>query len=520
MSPTGVAVLGDMAVSGVVSQGLGQYAPPTMNDAKATPEGAPTPSGGTHRPPGDGPGEAAELGLWAEIRGGIAGKRRNYTQGSISRAVIVLAVPMMLEMSMQSVFAVVDIFFVGKLGPDAVAAVGITESVLTLIFAIAMGLSMGTTAMVARRIGEGEDDRAAVATVQSLVLGSAIAIGLGFVGWILAPRLMALMGASGEMIEVGTGYARIIFATNITVVLLFLINAAFRGAGDAALAMRSLWLANIANIVLDPMLIFGLGPIPALGLEGAAIATATGRALGVAYQLRYLLRGTGRLALTRRHLRFESDMAWRLLRVSANGMVQFLVGTASWLGIFRILAGFGSAALAGYTIAVRIVIFAILPSWGVGNAAASLVGQNLGAGQPDRAERSVYTAAAGNMVFMVLVALVFQFFSRPIVGWFSDQPEVIDIAVECLQIVTLAYVFMGFGMVCVQAFNGAGNTSTPTWINFFCYWLFQLPTAWFLSHSWGWGPRGVFIAIALSQVALAVVGFLLFRRGHWKSQVI
>ena len=492
------------------------HEPPVSSGPDAPPD-SPGPDAPPDSPrPDDGP--AATPSLWSEIRGGIAGRQRDYTQGSIPRAVVVLAVPMMLEMSMQSVFAVVDIFFVGKLGPDSVAAVGITESILTLIFAIAMGLSMGTTAMVARRIGEGKADEAGVAAVQAFGLGTVIALVLGFVGWLSAPWLLALMGGEPSVVATGTGYAGIILGTNITVLLLFLINAAFRGAGDAALAMRALWLANIANIILDPILIFGWGPIPAFGLEGAAIATAVGRALGVLYQIRYLGWGSGRLQIRRQHLRFERQTAWRILRVSSTGMVQFLVGTASWLGIFRILAGFGSAALAGYTIAVRIVIFAILPSWGMGNAAASLVGQNLGAGQPDRAERSVYVASAGNMVFMILVATFFQIFSGTVVQWFSDEPEVVALAVECLRIVTLAYVFMGFGMVCVQAFNGAGDTTTPTWINFLCYWLFQLPVAWVLAHPVGWGPRGVFIAIALSQVALALVGLVLFRRGRWKTK--
>lgn len=471
---------------------------PSSEAAQA--EGAPSPS------------------LWTEIRQGMAGRRRNYTEGSIPRAVVVLAVPMVLEMSMQSVFAVVDIFFVGYLGTDAVGAVGLTESVLTVIFAIAMGLSMGTTAMVARRIGASDRDGAARAAVQAFVIGGALALGLGVLGLIYARDLLALMGGSPSMVEVGTPYASIILATNITVVLLFLINAAFRGAGDAAIAMRSLWLANLLNIILDPILIFGLGPIPAMGLAGAAIATAGGRLVGVCYQIYHLSRGAGELKIQRRHLAVDVPLAMRLLRVSTTGMVQFLIGTASWIGLFRILAAFGTAALAGYTIAVRIIIFAILPSWGMGNAAASLVGQNLGAGKPERAERSVYVASLANMAFMAIVAVVFQMVPEPIVNGFSDDPEVVAIAVECLRIVTLAYIFVGFGMVCVQAFNGAGDTVTPTWINFICYWVMQLPLAWWLSREWG--PRGVFIAIAISQASLAIIGLLMFRRGTWKRQVL
>lgn len=460
------------------------------------------------------------LSFWREVRNGIAGVPRDHTRGSIPRAVILLAIPMMLEMVMQSVFAVVDIYFVGKLGSDAVATVGLTDSLLTLVFALAMGLSMAATATVARRTGEGNADGAAVAAIQAIALAVTMAIPLGIAGVFLSRPLLALMGASASIIESGSGFTAIMLGTNITVMLLFLINAIFRGAGDAGIAMRVLWLANIINIVLDPILIFGWGPIPALGLEGAAWATVIGRGLGVVYQAWHLAKGSGRLQVTAQHLGLDRPVIRKMLEISSTGMVQFLVATASWLGIMRVLSDFGSAALAGYTVAIRIIIFVLLPSWGMGNAAATLVGQNLGAGKPDRAERSVWIASTLNMAFLGLVALVFIFWPEPIVRIFTQEAEVVAIASECLRIVSFSYIFMGFGMVTVQSFNGAGDTKTPTWINLFCYWILQLPTAWLLAHTLGWGPTGVFVSIAISQTALALVGAVLFRRGGWKSKSV
>lgn len=463
---------------------------------------------------------AESSGFWHELRAGILGKRRSYTSGSISRAVVLLAVPMVLEMVMQSVFAVVDVYFIAKLGPEAVAAAGMTDSMLTLIFSVAMGLGMASTAMVARRIGEGEPDRAAVAAVQAIALGVLMSIPLAAVGFLWAPGLLSLMGASRSVVEAGSGFTAIMLGTNVTVMLLFLINAIFRGAGDAIIAMRVLWIANLVNIVLDPILIFGWGPIPAMGIEGAAIATAGGRALGVVIQFRALAAGRGHLRVKRRHLRIDIAIAKRMLRVSSTGILQFLVGTASWVGVFRILAEFGGVAVAGYTIAVRLIIFALLPSWGMGNAAATLVGQNLGAGKPERAERSVWISALSNLVFLTTVGTLFHLYAEPLARIFTQEADVVAVAATCLSIVAFSYPAFAFGMVMVAAFNGAGDTTTPTWINLFCYWVLQLPLGYTLSTVLGYGPTGVFVTIAIAQATLAVVGVLMFRRGTWKLRAI
>ncbi len=458
--------------------------------------------------------------LWADMRGAVVGETRDYTSGSIARAIFLLAVPMVLEMSMQSVFAVVDVFFVGRLGADPVAVVGMTDSLLTLIFGVSMGLSMATTAMVARRIGERDPAAAAETASQAIVLGVLISLAAAVPAIVFAPELLRIMGAEPHLAEIGWRFTAITLGSNITVMLLFVINAAFRGAGDAAIAMRALWLANMANIVLDPIMIFGWGFFPAMGLEGAAVATAVGRALGVLYQLRRLGIGSGGLKLTRAQVRLKPALMRRLLRISVAGMFQFLIGTASWLGVMRILATFGGAALAGYTIAVRVIVFALLPSWGMGNAAATLVGQNLGADRPDRAERSVWITGFTNMVFLGVVGVLFMLYARPVVEIFSSDGAVVAMGVDCLRIVSFSYVFLAFGMVTVQAFNGAGDTATPTAINLFCYWLVQIPLAYVLAIPVGLGPRGVFFAICVGQAVLAVTGVVCFRRGSWKKRVV
>ena len=458
--------------------------------------------------------------FWADVREAIAGSTRDYTDGSIGRAITLLAIPMVLEMCMESLFGLVDVFFVASLGNYATATVGVTESMLTILFAIAMGLSMAATATIARRIGEKQSDAAAVAAVQIIGAGIIIAGCFGIFGGLAAPSLLRAMGADVEMIEKGSAYTSVIFGGSITVFLLFLINAVFRGAGDAAIAMRTLWLANGVNIVLDPCLIFGWGPFPELGLTGAAVATTIGRGTGVAYQFAMLIRGRGRLTIRREHVRFDWQVLRTMLRVSVNGMFQYLIATASWVALVRMVALFGSAAVAGYTIAIRLLIFAILPSWGMSNAAATLVGQNLGAGKPERAERSVYLAGFYNMIFLGLVAIVFISFAEVIVQQFTVQPEVLPIAVKCLRLVSYGYVFYAWGMVMEQAFNGAGDTATPTIINLFCYWLFQIPLAYSLAMWGGFGESGVFLAITIAESSLAVVALLAFRRGKWKRQKI
>lgn len=468
-----------------------------------------------------------ETRLPTALRDAIRGAPLDVTEGNLGRAILLLSVPMVLEMALESLFGILDVFWVGRLGPAAVAAVGVTEAMVTLIFGVAIGLSMATTAMVARRIGEKDPEAAADAAGQAILLGLILSLGIGLPGAFFAPRLLGLMGAPAEVIEAGWSYTAWILGGNATIMLLFLINAIFRGAGDPAIAMRSLWLASGVNLILDPLLIFGLGPIPAMGITGAAIGTTIGRAAGVAYQLRALsgragtrVGATGRIVLGMRHLRPHATVMLRLARVSVGGTVQMLIATASYLGMVRLLTPFGAAALAGYTISLRLIVVAILPSWGLSNATATLVGQNLGAGKPDRAEQSVWVTGFWNMIFLGAVAIVFIAFAGPLVRIFSADPEVIAMGVACLRCVSYGYVFYAWGMVLVQAFNGAGDTMTPTWIFFFCYWLFQIPLAWVLSRPVGMGPAGVFWAIMIAESVLTVVGLLAFRRGRWKQKAI
>jgi putative MATE family efflux protein len=458
--------------------------------------------------------------FWADLRGIFSGEQPDFTTGGIGRAVLLLSIPMVLEMLMQSVFGVVDVFFVGKLGADAVAAVGLTDSLLVLVLAVGMGLSMATTAVVARRIGEKDQREASLAAFQALVAGAAISVPISVVGLLFAPDMLRLMGAAPGVVAAGSGYCQVLFGTNAAILFLFLINAIFRGAGDAVLAMKALWLANLLNIVLDPVLIFGWGPFPEMGVTGAAVATTIGRAVGVGYQVRLLLAGRGRVRLGRGQARLAPEVLRRLLSIAAPGMLQYVIGTASWLALFRILAVSGSEALAGYTIAVRVLVFALLPSWGMGNAAATLVGQNLGAGQPDRAERSVWITAFANMAFLGSVAVLIVVYAEELIRLFTEEATVVGYGVACLQIVSSTYLLLALGFVTMQAFNGAGDTATPTWINVLAYWVLQIPLAYVLAQPLGLGARGVFFAIAVSQAVLALVSVLIFRRGWWKTKYV
>lgn len=459
----------------------------------------------------------AQNPLWRDITDALRGRSRDYTKGSLWRAIIVLSVPMVLEMLMQSIFEIADIFFVGRLGSEAVAAVGLTAALIIIVFAIGLGLSMAATAMVARRVGARDTDGAARSAWQAIVLTVAFAVPAGALGAAYAPELLGLMGASESVREIGSGYAAVMLGSNLVILLLFLFNAIFRGAGDASAAMRALWLANILNIVLDPIFIFGWGPVPAMGVTGAAVATAIGRGVGVAYQIWLLTAGKTSVRLERRHCRLDLSIQRTLIRVAGPGMLQYLVGTASWLAVMRLMAGFGSDALAGYTVAIRVIIFALLPSWGISNAAATLVGQNLGADQPDRAERSVWYCTLLDMGFLALMGITFWILAPQTVAIFVDAPAARAVGIESMRILTLIYPIWAVGMVTVQSFNGAGDTTTPTWIHFFCFWVLQLPLAWLLAYPAGWGTAGVFWAIAGAQVVAAIVCAHLFRQGRWKT---
>jgi putative MATE family efflux protein len=458
--------------------------------------------------------------LWSSIREAVRGSHQDFTTGSLNRAILLLAIPMVLEMVLESLFAVVDVFWVARLGAEAVATVGLTESLLSLVFAVGLGLSLSTTAMVARRIGEKDPEGAAVAGVQAIAIGLVVSVLVGLPCLFYAPHLLRLMGASPQIIAVGSGYARIALAGSGAIMMLFLNNAIFRGAGDAAIAMRLLWVSNIINLVLDPCLIFGWGPFPKLGVTGAALATLTGRSIGVVYQFYRLLRGSERIRILRSQLHFNFSVLFRLLRVSLTGILQFAIAHTSWIGLVRIVSIFGSAALAGYTIAIRILIFVLMPSWGLSNAAATLVGQNLGAKQPERAETSVWRTGLYNMIFLGGIGLFFVVFAEPVIRLFTQDPAVVPLAVSSLRILSYGNIGYAYGMVMLQAFNGAGDTVTPTIVNFFGFWLLEIPLAYFLAITARMRSSGVYIAIVIAEGAIAAAGIVLFKRGRWKRQQI
>ncbi|GAB4022207.1 MATE family efflux transporter [Spirosoma koreense] len=447
----------------------------------------------------------------------LRGTETNFTSGSINRAIFLLSVPMILEMVMESLFAVVDVFFVAKIGTQAIATVGLTESVLTLVYSIAIGLSTAATALVSRRVGE-ENHREAGFTVGQVILVSLIlSVVMGVPGFLFAEDILRLMGGDANLIANGVGFTRMIFASSPAIILLYTLSGSLRGSGDASVAMRSLWLANGVNIILCPVFIFGLGPFPELGVMGSAVATTLGRSTGVLYQLYALTRPTGAIQVQRSDVRPSPGIIRNLLSLAVGGTSQFLVGSASWIFLTRILSTYGSDIVAGYTIAIRIIVFTILPSWGLANAAATLVGQNLGAGQPERAETSAWRAAFCNMLFLAAVGVGFYLGAANIVGLFDDNPRVVGIAVECLRVFCLGYLFMAYGMVLSQSLNGAGDTRTPTIINIVCFWMVEIPLAYILAHLLDWGPPGVFWSVAISETLLAVIAIFVFRRGRWKT---
>jgi putative MATE family efflux protein len=481
-----------------------------MSDAMSSPmiTDTPTAHGATHR----------AIEAWRLVRDAIRGVPLDLTTAPIGKALVMLAVPMIMEMIMESIFAVVDVFWVAHLGAGAgaVAAVGLTESMMMILYALAMGVSIGVMALVARRVGEKDLEAAGHTAAQGIVLGLAIASAIGIAGAALAPQLMRTMGADDGVVAIGSGFTRVMLGFNASVFLLFLINAVFRGAGDAALAMRALWLGNILNILLGPCFIFGLGPFPELGVTGAAVATSIGRGTAVVYQLTMLAGGRSKIAIARKHFAIDLRVMASVLRLASSATVQMLLLMTSYVGVMRILSSFGSEPLAGYTIGFRILMFAMLPASGLSNAAATLVGQNLGARQPDRAEQSVWQACRASAAFLTAVGILFIAGARVLVGLFTDDPVVLDHGVTYLRIVSLGFPFYAFGMVVMQAFNGAGDTRTPTLINVVVFWALQLPLAWLLSHHTSLGPSGVFVTLAVCFSVFAAIGVAAFRRGGWK----
>lgn len=464
------------------------------------------------------PDAAAGAGtVWSELRAALRGTNADYTRIPLKRAVFLLAVPMVLELVLESTFAVVDIFFVSKLGSSAIATVGLTETLLFLLYAIGIGLAMAVTAVVARRVGEGKPEEAAVTAVQAIWIALLASVPFAVAGIVFAQDLLRLMGADAWTLTHGYPYMQWALGSNAVILLLFTINAVFRGAGDAASAMRVLWLANGFNIVLDPILIFGFGPVPAFGVEGAAIATATGRGIGVLLQLWILFRGGPHLRVLRSQLAVQGEILWNIVRTSLGGVGQMIVAMTSWIFLMRILADIGSAAVAGATIAVRIMMFTMMPAWGMSNAAATLVGQNLGAGHPERAEASVWRIGAYNMAYLLAVSVAFFALPREMMGIFTDDARVVAIGAEWLRILSYSLFVYGWWMVSVQAFNGAGDTMTPTWINVAFFWLVQIPLAWLLAIAWDWQHAGVFWSVFVSETAVGLFTLWLFTRGRWKS---
>jgi putative MATE family efflux protein len=457
-------------------------------------------------------------GFFPILKAALKGEERDYTQGSLKLAIILLAVPMILELSLESVFALVDMFFVAKLGQNAIAVVGYTESMITMVYSLSIGLSTAATAIIARRVGEKETSGASRAAIQALLISLVISALISIFGYIYAENMLAFMGATKEVIGEGLGFTRIMFGFNIVIVLLFLINGIFRGAGNAALAMKSLWIASIFNIILDPLLIYGIGSWHGWGLEGAAIATCIGRGSGVAYQMYHLFYGSGIIKIKWSDVVPDFTLIKTMLGLAWPATFQFIIASGSWIVLTRLVADAGGTeASAGYQIAIRNVVFFILPAWGLSNAAATLVGQNLGAGQPQRAEKSVMLATKYNAIFMSMVSIIFIFLSPQIISFFTDQVEVQKIGISALQIIGSGFVFYGIGMVMIQSLNGAGDTRTPTWINFIGFWLFQIPLAYYFVTYTDWGLNALFTAIPIAETAIAIIAFIVFRKGKWKK---
>jgi putative MATE family efflux protein len=458
--------------------------------------------------------------FFRDVAEAVAGTEQDFTELKLSRAILLLSIPAVLEMIMESIFVVVDIFFVSKLGADAVATVGITESLITIVYAISFGLATATTSMVSRRIGEKDPYKASQTAVQAILTGIIVSVLIAIPGVIFSERLLEMMGVSDEISRHLSAYTRVVIGSNTVIMLLFIINAIFRSAGDAAVAMRVLWMGNIINIILDPCLIFGLGPFPEFGVTGAAIATCTGRGLAVLYQFWLLFFGRKRIQLSAAHLRINLRIIGRLIKLSIGSIGQNLIGTISWIGLVRIISIFGNEIVAGYTIAIRIINFIMLPSWGISNAASTLVGQNLGANKPDRAEKAVMVTGLVNMILLGAVGLILVLFPYWFISVFIHEKAVLNSGAECLRIISIGFIAYGFGMVLVNSFNGAGDTATPLKINTFAYFLIEIPLAWFLAMTLGMDQQGVFVAIVIAETIMTLTAWLVFRRGKWKLKEV
>ncbi len=456
----------------------------------------------------------------SDIKEAVSGTEQDFTEGKLSRAILLLSIPAVLEMIMESVFVIIDIYFVSKLGADAVATVGLTESMVTIIYAIAIGLGTATTSIVSRRIGEKKPELASKAAFQAILTGLSVSVIIGVPGAFYADELLELMGASKPIIENMSGYTSIMLGSNAVIMLLFIINAIFRSSGDAAVAMKVLWIGNIINIILDPCLIFGLGPFPQMGVTGAAIATATGRGTAVLIQLYLLFFGEKRVQLSLNHLVVDFRIMLKLLKLSFGSIGQNLISTTSWIALVRIISIFGSEVVAGYTIAIRIIGFTLLPSWGISNASSTLVGQNLGAKKPERAERSVWVTGWINMILLGAIGLILVIFPRSFIELFIVNENVVKTGITGLRIISIGFVAYGLGMVLVNSFNGAGDTSTPLKINIFAFWMVEIPLAWLLALKAGLGEEGVFIAIVVAESLMTLIAWLVFRQGKWKLKEV
>ena len=458
--------------------------------------------------------------IFNEIIESIKGAEQDFTRMKLRRAVILLAIPMVMEMIMESLFALFDIIFVSRLGAEATATVGITESLMTIIYSVGMGLAMATTGIVSRRIGEKKKKKASISAFQSIFLGILVSVPFFISGIFFSKDILKLMGASQGVINNGSAYTAIMLGSNTIIMLLFINNAIFRSAGDAMVSMLVMIFANMINIILDPCLIFGLGPFPELGVTGAGIATCTGRTLGVMMQFYVYSKKNRKISLSRQAIRIDFKIIKKLLKLSMGGIGQFLIATTSWVGLYRIMTEFGDNVVAGYTVAIRIVIFSLLPAWGLSNAASTLVGQNLGAKRSDRAEKSVWTISVINMLFLFVVGVVFYFASNTIVSLITPVEQIREVGILCLKILSFGYVFYALGMVTLQAFNGAGDTYTPTLLNFICFWIIEIPLAYIISVQFGMNEKGVFLAIVVAESCLGILGLLSFKKGKWKLREV